>query len=235
MSISFAGKLRFLDVLPRSRWLSAAGGISVAYVFLRIFPELAEAQANIGKNLKLLPWIEHHAYLAALAGLAIFYGLEKMMKERDSDGSQTSTAGVFWLHIGSFSVYNALIGYLLVHREEMDLRGLAFYSIAMTLHFLVNDFGLRKHHHRNYDRIARWILSVAIITGWAIGTLTEIDRAALDILFAFMAGGVILNVLKEELPEERKSKFLPFAAGIVVYSALLVFRSMLLRNPAENW
>ncbi len=36
----FAGKLRFLDVTPRSRWLSAASGISVAYVFVHVLPEL---------------------------------------------------------------------------------------------------------------------------------------------------------------------------------------------------
>jgi hypothetical protein len=36
------------------------------------------------------------------------------------------------------------------------------------------------------------------------------------------SGGIILNVLKEELPEERKSRFLPFAGGVVGYAVLLV-------------
>lgn len=34
----FAGKLSILDEAPRSRWLSVAGGISVAYVFLHLLP-----------------------------------------------------------------------------------------------------------------------------------------------------------------------------------------------------
>ena len=38
----FSSKLRFLDVTPRSIWLSIAGGISVAYVFVHLLPELAE-------------------------------------------------------------------------------------------------------------------------------------------------------------------------------------------------
>ena len=38
----------------------------------------------------------------------------------------------------------------------------------------------------------------------------------------FLAGGVILNVLKEELPEEKKSRFLPFAFGAGVYTVLLL-------------
>jgi hypothetical protein len=35
----------------------------------------------------------------------------------------------------------------------------------------------------------------------------------------------VLNVLKEELPEERQSRFLPFALGVVTYAALLVAAS----------
>ena len=43
----FAARLRFLDVFPRSRWLSAAGGIAVAYVFVHLLPDLAEEQETI--------------------------------------------------------------------------------------------------------------------------------------------------------------------------------------------
>jgi hypothetical protein len=41
-------------------------------------------------------------------------------------------------------------------------------------------------------------------------------------LFSFLSGAIVLNVLKEELPEERKSRFLPFLAGAATYGALLV-------------
>lgn len=37
----FAGRLRFLDVIPRSRWLSMAGGAAVAYIFVHLLPELS--------------------------------------------------------------------------------------------------------------------------------------------------------------------------------------------------
>ncbi len=38
----FAQRMRFIALVPRSRWLSAAGGVSVAYVFVHVLPELAE-------------------------------------------------------------------------------------------------------------------------------------------------------------------------------------------------
>lgn len=235
----FAGALRFLGGIPRSRWLSTAGGISVAYVFMHILPELADAQRHIAAGSSALPWLERHAYLIALLGLAVFYGLDRMVKiaagsassrrgrqsdsSRDEDSETPTGMGVFWLHIGAFALYNALIGYLLVHREEADLHGLLFFAGAMALHFLVNDFGLRQDHRRTYARLGRWLLAGMIIVGWGIGLATTIHQAALGALFAFLAGGVILNVLKEELPEERQSRFLPFALGAAFYTALLLF------------
>ena len=43
----FSYKLLFLQGIPRSPWLSMAGGISVAYVFLHILPELNASQGHI--------------------------------------------------------------------------------------------------------------------------------------------------------------------------------------------
>ncbi|MHB0775134.1 hypothetical protein [Halomonas sp. WWR20] len=226
---AFAGKLRYIHDIPRSGWLSFAGGVSVAYVFIHVFPELEEAQRTLGAH-GTLAFIEHHAYLVALLGLAVFYGLERLVKQsrhrqashrRDERGQDTTGAGVFWLHIGSFTLYNALIGYLLVDRED-GIRGLFFFFLAMAFHFLVNDHGLYQHHRGAYLRKGRWILSLAVLIGWGVGLVAEVNEAATSTLFAFLAGGVVLNVLKEELPEERLSRFWPFAIGATLYSALLL-------------
>lgn len=224
----YSGRLRFLDRVPRSRWLSAAGGVSVAYVFLHILPDLDNHQEVIVRSGGFgLTFLEHHVYLIALLGLAIFYGLERLAKQSRQQNQKAGTGDVtsekvFWLHIVSFSLYNALIGYLLLHREEPGLRSLIFFSIALALHFVVNDNGLREHHKQVYHRLGRWILAAAVLVGWAIGQGTKLPAPAIAILFAFLAGGIILNVLKEELPEERESHFWAFAAGVGIYAALLI-------------
>lgn len=72
----FVGRLRFLDVVPRSRWLSFAGGVAVAYVFLHILPELGGHRRTFAAQLELGERAaESWVYLVALAGLALFYGL----------------------------------------------------------------------------------------------------------------------------------------------------------------
>ncbi len=224
----FSGGMRFLRASPRSRWLSAAGGVSVAYVFVHLMPDLAEEQETIRRATgETFSFLEYHVYLVALAGLAAFYGLERAAKlsrgrERRAGGRDATGAGVFWLHVGSFALYNALIGYLMLHREEPGLGSLVLFAFAMGVHFVVNDFGLRENHKGAYDRAGRWVLAAAVVMGWAVGLVSEISEAALAVLFAFLAGGVVMNVLKEELPEERESRFWAFVLGAALYSAVLL-------------
>ena len=218
----YASKLKFLTTNPRTRWLSMSSGVSVAYVFVHLLPDLSERQVELEES-SPIAFLEHHVYILALLGLVTFYGLERVV----SVSQQTTTGdrpqlGVYWLHIASFALYNALIGYLLFHREETDLTNLLVYAIAMALHFIVNDSGFNQDHQNTYRRSGRWILAGAIIAGAAIGMATEISEAAVSILFSFLAGAIVLNVLKEELPEERQSKFGAFALGSFFYTILLL-------------
>jgi zinc transporter ZupT len=222
------GELRFLEGTPRSRWLSIAGGVSVAYVFIHLLPELGERQEVLAEALAgTFSFLESHVYLVALAGLVVFYGLDRLAKtsrqqQHKQGEGDTADLKVFWLHIASFGVYNALIGYLLLHRERPGLRSLVFFFIAMALHFVVTDYGLHTDYKRIYQRIGRWVLVAAVLIGWGIGLVTEISAVALAVLVAFLAGGVVLNVLKEELPEERESRFSAFVLGVAGYTALLL-------------
>lgn len=223
----FGARLKFLDGTPRSIWLSAAGGISVAYVFVHLLPELAEGQEVIKESVEgMFAALDQHAYLMALGGLVIFYGLERIAKESHTEhhaaaGEETPDTRIFWLHIISFGIYNALIGYLLANNFRA-LKPLAFFFVAMALHFLVTDFGLSKEFKRTYHSVGRWILTAAVCLGLVIGLLVHIPKVATSALVAVLAGGVILNVLKEELPEERRSRFSPFLAGVVAYTMLLL-------------
>ncbi|MHA6347082.1 ZIP family metal transporter [Roseivivax sp. CAU 1761] len=221
----FIGRLHLLDRTPRSRWLSAAGGVAVAYVFLHILPELAEHREVLAETEALPGFLaEPMVFLVALAGLVAFYGLSKLAAHwrRRAEDPDSETEGAFWLHLGSFAVYNLIVGYLLLHREETGLGSLLIFGAVMSLHFVTADFGLRHDHRHRYDSVARWILAGAVLGGWALGTAIEVPESGVAVLFAFLAGGMVLNVLKEELPEERESSFLPFLKGTAGYSLLLL-------------
>ncbi|MDR7040330.1 hypothetical protein J2X36_005112 [Methylobacterium sp. BE186] len=228
--------LRLLEGTPRSAWLSIAGGVSVAYVFVHLLPELAAGQEAISQ-VTAVSLAERHVYLIALMGLLVFYGLDRLAKTsrsrrqgRPVRGGRAAEAAaeadtsppVFWIHMASFGVYNALVGYLLLHREETTFLSLVFFTVAMALHFVVTDYGLNEDHKKPYHRLGRWILAAAIVIGWGIGSATEISQAAIAALTAFLGGGVVLNVLKEEVPSERQSRFWAFLLGAAGYAGLLL-------------
>lgn len=219
----FGSRVLHLSEIPRSVWLSLAGGASVAYVFVHVLPEIAAAQRTI-RGAGVLPTLSHHAWLVALAGLATFYGLERFARRaaaRDARSTGTAVA-TYHVHLGSFALYNLLIAYLLRHRIDSDFDALLTYGLAMGLHLIVIDRGLEAHHAARYRRSGRWVLSAALLSGFALSLGPSLDRAALVAGFAFLGGGVMLNVLKEELPAERESRFWAFGVGAIAYAALLL-------------
>jgi hypothetical protein len=230
----YARKFDFLDRTPRSRWLSFSSGVSVSYVFIHLLPDLSKQQETISST-GILSILDRHVYLLALLGLTVFYELEQLVQDsqvaqaerspnRDRRLHHDDTTGnrIFWLHIGSFAAYNVLVGYLLMHREAPGLLSLVLYAVAMGLHFVVNDHGLRRTHRGSYRRIGRWFLAAAPVVGWLIGVNAEVPNSLIAVLFSFLGGGVILNVLKEELSKDRKNQFGAFAGGALGYSILLL-------------
>lgn len=225
----FVSKLKFSG-LPRSKWLSIAGGISVTYIFLNAFPELQEYQTHLNNETSLVfPGFEEiEIYLIGLLGLTFFYGLEnKTRQSRESDRETDSdkekkNLGIFWTHLSSFAVYNFIIGYLLLNREETSILSMLVYATAMSFHLIVTDHSIESHFGRSYKKKGRWILVSALVTGWLISMVIDIPELYVGLIFAFIAGGVIMNVLKEELPKERESNLIAFCAGVLFYSVVLI-------------
>lgn len=224
----YSRHLPFLDRTPRSWLLSAAGGISVAYVFIHLLPELNRHNKVLDKSIhsEALVFFENHTYIVAMLGLAIFYGLDRMVKASKKKQEETQnnrpSIGVFWIHLSVFFLYNSLIGYLLLHGGKKDMTELLFYFFGLAFHFLTSDHSLRNAHKEVYDRLGRWALAAAILIGWGVGMSVDVDERVIAVLFAVLAGGVILNVMKEELPEEKESNFWAFASGMASYTVLLL-------------
>lgn len=216
----FSGKLLHVHEVPRSRFLSIAGGIAVAYVFLHLLPELNEYQreleGEIGNN--IFASLENHILIISMLGLAVFYGLERFA----TANKRKQKPYVFWIHIGSFTLYTFSIGYVLAESEFQSNGTMFLYFVALGIHFVTVDQGLRQHHQQLYDQRGRIFLSLAVLIGWAVGTFAEVNDLGLSIVVAFLAGGVILNVMKEELPAERESSFGAFLVGLLGYALLLL-------------
>jgi hypothetical protein len=212
----------------RRRWVSAAAGISVAYVFVDVLPELAAHNRSIVEaagEAELL-FAEERIYVLALVSFVLLYGLEHMvLSAREARRSLVEKGGtdtVYWLHLIGFSAYSAVIGYLLVERADSGLAALVVYTLAMAIHFLIVNHSLAEEHGAAYHRSGHWWLAASVVAGWAAGAMAPLSEIAFARLFAVLAGGVVITSLRAELPEEREGRFLPFCAGAVAFALLLL-------------
>jgi hypothetical protein len=216
-------RLRFLSNTPRSVWLSLAGGASIAYVFLHLLPEIAHGDELLARETGNTAF---GIWGVALGSLLAFYGIERLVQSermRSTARDAESRPGIFRVHLASFAVYNLVTGYLLVDRVRGDegVAGLVVFAVAMAPHLLITDHGLLEAFRSGYLRRGRWILTAALLAGWAVGAATELPEHWIALTMAALGGGVILNVLKEELPRERDSRFWALLLGAAVFAGLL--------------
>jgi multisubunit Na+/H+ antiporter MnhB subunit len=218
--------LRFMSIVPRHGLLSFAGGIAVAYVFIHVLPNLAEGASLVEQELGDSPIADHVVWLVALGGMVLFYAIETASRNvrEDESGSDRTQAHIYVLSIASYGTYNAVVAYLLHEQADQGAAAIAFFVVAMSLHFLVNDYALHEHHKERYERSGRWILIAAVAVGAVIGAMTQITPLVLELTTALIAGGVILNVMKEELPDEADRQFPAFVAGAGGYAVLLLLK-----------
>jgi hypothetical protein len=86
--------LAIVQVLPRylgqpegaarNRWLSAGGGVAVAFVFLQLLPELVSLREPVTEFIGTTAFNGHDIFVLALAGLVAFYGIEVLARRSHS-------------------------------------------------------------------------------------------------------------------------------------------------------
>ena len=175
----------------------------------------------------LVAYLENHVYILALLGVIVFYGLDILaLHSRGQNQAisdiDTASPTVFWIHITAFALVNAIFGYLLQDLENHSLIDCVLFFLVVALHFFIMDYSLREHHQKTYDKKGRWLLTGAILVGAGLGQATHLHESAIAIVWSFLAGNIILNVLKRELPEEQKSCFWSFLGGAILYTVMLL-------------
>lgn len=225
---AFVAKLNISKLIPEFRWMSFAGGVSIGYVFVEIFPELSHAQEELEHSaIPFIAYLENHVYILAMLGLLVFYGLDvlafKSKQKNQKDNVKEESDGlIFWVRVMAFVILNGIFGYLLQDLENHSLWMCFLFFLTVSLHFFIIDHHLREHHLISYDKQVRWILTAAIMIGAIAGQSLHLHEAALSIVWSFLAGSIIFNILKHELPQERDSCFGSFATGATLYTALLL-------------
>ena len=203
---------------PRKPILSFAGGVSVAYVIVHLLPEFQKVQKEFNKLINIPKnYEEYSLYLVATIGFIAFYSINHFVKASKQNRPDLS---IFIFHIGAFVLYNSFIGYYLINGLKQEPKAVIIFTAAFILHLMVIDVGLRLDHKKRYDPWGSMILALSVFAGWLLGYFITLPTILFALWFSWLAGGILLNTIKEELPKERKSKLLPFILGVVASTFL---------------
>ena len=218
------GKFSFEETLTRRRFLSAAAGGSIAYIFVKLLPELQTAAAIFRHaHPEFMPFEGAYGInLAVMTGFLCFYATNEMMRSESEEMQQDKTTRAFWAQTMGYGGYVGLVAYLLVRSFSEEVSSLLFYSISMGLHFLLIGVALRDAHRENYDRIGRYALAGFCLAGWLLGVMNELPVPLLILLFGFVSGGVLSVTVIVELPKGGESRTSSLLLGALGYSLFLI-------------
>ena len=143
--IFFTRRLQqLLHNIPQRYWLSLGGGISLAYVFTAFLAEVTELQQHLMPlEVPVLGYLIEHIHLLMLLGIVTVYGLEGLAQSSKQEALLHPR--IFSVHIGFFTLYSVILGYLLRHTVQEWLSCLLL-TIALAIHLSIVCKDLFEHH-----------------------------------------------------------------------------------------
>lgn len=210
-------------VRDRRSIVSFGAGMSIAYVFVHLMPELHGVRGAFVESMSLsLPYEGMSIYFFALVGFLVFYGLDHLRARIRRTTEAEPFGPAFRLHVGGFAAYVWLMSYLLVHNLGETTASTALYALAIALHFLGVDHALREEHGIAYEKVGRFLLAAMALLGWGMGLLFSLPHYVLALLVAFVSGAIIMNSTIMELPSEKDGRFVPLLSGGLIYGLMLL-------------
>lgn len=196
------------NYVPRKWWLSFSGGVTVAYVYIHLIPELHDIADIAGTSI---------TFSLTLLGTIIYFGAAKFVKQ--SKGTPDS-GFAFLIQMTTLVPYFFILGYFL--ERLSTLIALVSYTAAIGIHLIGFGYDLKEDHKEKYTHQTAGILATVLIIGTIVSYLYKFNELTMSLLLAFLTGGVLLNSIKEEIPAVNQSRFFAFAAGAITTGVLLL-------------
>lgn len=228
--ISFLLSHRLAD--NAKSFISFSGGVSIAYVFLEMLPGLVEYNKPIGEYLISNQWMtsftELMIYIVSLIGFLIYYGLDLFAERYQTTNHDNRIA--YTLHLAMFCFYNMLITHTMSLRAVAGPTYTILFTFAMALHFVLMDRKFCRTFPIRFNHFGRFFLNLSLLMGWILSVIfNPISVLFVALMMAFLAGSILLNVFREELPNGNLASFKWFLSGSMLITFILLLRTWVAR------
>ncbi len=181
------------------------GGLSVAYVFLHLMPNLDAFGGLVGQRI----------YFVALVGFAVFYGLEVQFS-----GTRHANRARYNAYLATLFLYDALLVFTLGLKLPSTPTLTLVFAAALAFDVVNTDVGLQSNYGSRFVQSGRWVLLAGVAFGFGLGMVQRPDPVVVDLVTAALAGFVMFQTFNDQFPASRNTKFNAFAAGLVTFFLL---------------
>lgn len=209
-------KISFHCLRYRAEIISLVSGISVAYIFLSLLPELYEGVITTSRSL----------FVFVLIGFATFHIVEKFIQFHVGKGRISEE-----LHLNhslGLFLYDFSVGIVLANFLRMGfLEGILFF-MAVLPHTALSNLSINRvhglHHHKEMiieSKPIKLFLAGASLYGVIMATTYSVSTKISHTLTGLVAGILLYVVIRETLPKDKEGNPLLFVIGVLLYSALI--------------
>ncbi len=185
-------------------------GISLAYIFLYLFPEMLQASRFDSMSV----------FSSVLLGIAIIRLVEiHVWKHRSKAVLKKELKEV---HAVSFFIYHFVIGMVLFELLKFSVIGGILFFLPALLHSAVSSTSLKEIHDEIRAGASRVLLALSTLLGISIMYFVSVPASAHSILLGFVVGVLLYIVMRDSMPKESAGKPLHFLAGILLYALLIL-------------
>lgn len=229
ITIHLGSRFFLFEKLNVEFMMSFAAGVGVSYAMIHLLPQLAYSQGVLVNEFGWDSGIRytHAIYAIVLLGLVVSYIMYKLdernfniVEKRDVTSAEVA---YFWSDISFYSVYNIMIGYLVIANTFSEHFYILMYFVAFGLHFLMNDWSLSHHHGEIYHKKGRYVLSLSILVGALLSIFLSLPYYVVVSIEAFITGAMLMNIIKFELPDGNRGSIKAFLVGTICSSILFIF------------
>jgi hypothetical protein len=164
------------------------------------------------------PITEALLFLIALAGIMVTYSLDVLATHERQAGRIAGS-----LHTLNFAAISYLYAYSLPSLISTGWAYGVLFTIAISAHVLLADRTMAARHPTIFRTHTRWFGTAALVLGLLHAALLHpVADLHLAIATAFLGGGLLMAVFREELPAVNRTRLGWLVAGTVSMTSLLL-------------
>ena len=209
------------------RWASIGGGAGLGYLFVHLLPELTSGGDTISEAVGMHSYVpsaltESLLFLIVLLGVLIPYALGVISTQKPSSSQWTGI-----IRLALFSMVSYLYAYSLPSLLTTGISYGLLYTVAISAHVLLADRVLDQNHKQAFRHRFRWLGSSALVLGTIHAAIFHpISDLTLAVATAFIGGGLLISVFREELPNPNQSRLSWFFLGLITMITLLLLATV---------